>query len=241
MASLPADIRWPLLADELADPTAPGFPVQEFQAEPDSKYARSTDYRFHRRQATSLRELGVYEHRPLFLTGPADLPPTDDFIGSELCHQGLRWARSPLPDSWAYNAEWGPLFLHQTDPTVELLGGCIWPLKRVNYAAFQAAAHYTAAEDLAERFKRLHAALPLCTGRRFLGAMKGPPHWSEKTHEVHCACCKERGYTAKNTIWKGGHESSRQHIEAYGQVRSANRSACLHGGGLRTRWFVAEL
>ena len=146
MASLPADIRWPLLADELADPTAPGFPVQEFQAEPDSKYARSTDYCFRRKRATSPREIGVYEHRPLLLTGPADLPPTDNFIGSELCHQGLRWARSPLPGSWAYNEEWGPLFLHQTNPTVELLGGCIWLLKLVNYAAFQAAAHYSAAQ-----------------------------------------------------------------------------------------------
>ena len=113
MASLPADVRWPLLADNLGDPTAPGFPVQEFQTDPGSKYARSTDYRFHRRISKSHREIGVHEHRPLLLTGPADLPPTDDFIGSELCNQGLRWARSPLPDSWAYNAEWGPLFLHK--------------------------------------------------------------------------------------------------------------------------------
>jgi hypothetical protein len=216
MFELPTVVRWPLLGDfgSLGDPTAPGYPDQESLADVSAKYARSTDYRFLRKQPTSQREWGVFEHRPRLLTGPADLPPTDVFIGSELCRQGLIWARSHLPDSWVDNPTWGPVYMHQTHPTVELLGGCIFPLKTVNYSGLQAAAHFTAPEDLAERFKRIQSALPLCTARRYLGAQKGPPHWAEKTHEVHCAVCKQRGYSHKRSIWKGGHELSEQHIEA---------------------------
>ena len=234
MAEPRTEIRWPLLGDfrELGDPTAPGYPDPDFLADVSAKYARSTDFRFFRRQPTSWREGGVYEHRPRLLTGPSDFPPTDPFIGSELCRQGLIWARSPLPDSWVDNPIWGPIYMHQTHPTVELLGGCIFPLKTVDYSVEQRAAHFTVQEDLAERFKRLHAALPLCTARRYLGSSKGPPHWAEKTHEVHCAVCKHRGHGHKRTIWKGGHELSEQHIEAYTFIRRRHRSACTNGGGV---------
>ena len=97
MASFAPEVRWPLLAENLADPSAPGFPVYEFLADPRSKYGRSTDYRFHRSHTKSYKEIGVYDHRPLLSTGAVDLPPTDDFIGSELFNRGLAWARSPLP------------------------------------------------------------------------------------------------------------------------------------------------
>ena len=43
------EVRWPLLVKYLADPLAPGFPVAEYLTDPHAKYARSTDYRFHRR------------------------------------------------------------------------------------------------------------------------------------------------------------------------------------------------
>jgi hypothetical protein len=156
--------------------------VYEFLADPRSKYGRSTDYRFHRSHTTSYKEIGVYDHRPLLSTGAVDLPPTDDFIGSEFFNRGLAWARSPLPGALAYNADWGPLYFHQTNPTVELLGGCFFLLKVVNYARDQAAAHYPASQDLAERFKRILYVLPICTGHRYLGPMKGNREWYEKTH-----------------------------------------------------------
>ena len=243
MAAYAPEVRWPLLAENLADPSAPGFPVYEFLADPRSKYGRSTDYHFHRSHTTSYKEIGVYDHRPLLSTGAVDLPPTDDFIGSELFNRGLAWARSPLPGAWAYNADWGPLYSHQTNPTAELLGGCLFPLKIVNYARDQAAAHYPASQDLAERFKRILSVLPICTGHRYLGPMKGNREWYEKTHEVHCGCCRKHGWTSKNTIWRGGHETSQQHIDAYVQVRSETRTSCVHGDGLisRTRWLMAEL
>ena len=196
MAAYAPEVRWPLLAENLGDPSAPFFPVRDFLADPRSKYGRSTDYRFHRSHANSYKEIGVYGHRPLLSTGPVDLPATDDYIGSELCHRGLAWARSPLQGAWAANADWAPLVMHQTNPTVEILGGCIFLLKIVNYEKEQASAHYTASQDLAERFKRVLSVMLICTGRRFLGPMKGPPAWSEKTHEVHCACCRKHGYTA---------------------------------------------
>ena len=123
------EVRWPLLAEYLADPLAPGFPVAEYLTDPQAKYARSTDYRFHRRSVVDFRETGVFQHRPQLSTGPVDLPATDEFLDSDLCRTGLKWERTPLPGAHACNAEWGPLFMHQTDPTVELLGGCVFPLE----------------------------------------------------------------------------------------------------------------
>ena len=132
-------VRWPLLSDELADPSAPGFPVSEYLTDPKAKYARSTDYRFHRSSVSDFREIGVFQHRPRLSTGPVDLPATDDFLDSDLCNTGLTWARTPLPGAVACNAEWGPLFLHQTDQTVELLGGCVFCVKIVDFTKLQPA------------------------------------------------------------------------------------------------------
>ena len=58
------EVRWPLLAEYLADPLAPGFPVAEYLTDPQAKYARSTDFRLHRR-SIDFRETGVFQHRPL--------------------------------------------------------------------------------------------------------------------------------------------------------------------------------
>ena len=125
----------------------------------------------------------------------------------------------------------GPALLAPNKPYSGAARWLFFPLNIVNYARDQAAAHYTASQDLAERFTQILSVLPICTGHRFLGPMKGPHEWSEKTHEVHCACCRKHGWTSKNTIWKGGHEASHQHIDAYVQVRSETRTACVHGGG----------
>ena len=186
------EVRWPLLAEYLADPLAPSFPVAEYLADPQAKYARSTAYRFHRRNI-DFREIGVIQHRPLLSTGPVDLPATDDFLQTDLCKTGLEWARSPLPGAHACNAEWGPLFMHQTDQTVELLGGCVFPLKIVDFSREQAAVHYTYQEDLAERWKRIHSVMPLCTGRRSLGRMRGPNEWSENATSTTAHAAEKRG------------------------------------------------
>ena len=130
MADSVPQIRWPLLSDVLADPSAPGFPVSEYLTDPKAKYARSTDYRFPSSSSVNdFREIGVFQHRPRLSTGPVDLPATDDFLDSDLCNTGLTWARTPLPGADACNADWGPLFLHQTDQTVEVLGGCVFPFE----------------------------------------------------------------------------------------------------------------
>ena len=38
---------------------------------------------------------------------------------------------------------------------------------------------------------------------------------------------------AKHTAWKGGHEKTQQHRNAYVQIRNEARSGCQNGGGLR--------
>ena len=67
-----------------------------------------------------------------------------------------------------------------------------------------------------------------------MGTMKGPIEWSEKFHEIHCACCRQAQWGAKYTSWKRGHETTQQHRNTYVQIRNESRTGCLHGGGLIT-------
>ena len=67
-------IRWPLLSDVLADPSAPGFPVSEYLTDPKAKYARSTDYRFHRSSVVDFRERERERERWVFSSTAPDFP-----------------------------------------------------------------------------------------------------------------------------------------------------------------------
>ena len=134
------EVRWPLLAEYLADPLAPGFYLWQNISLIHRQNTQGLRITVFSGKSIDFREIGVFQHRPLLSTGPVDLPATDDFLQTDLCRTGLEWARTPLPGAHACNAEWGPLFMHQTDQTVELLGGCVFPLKIVDFSREQAAA-----------------------------------------------------------------------------------------------------